>query len=45
MAYSDGIFAAVIKIKGRDRSSSGRQIAEVRRLLGKVVVAMDEIDR
>jgi len=45
MAYSDGIFAAVIKITGRDRSSSGRQIAEVRRLLGEVVVAMDEIDR
>jgi len=45
MACSDAVFAAVLKITGRDRSTKGGQVAEVRRLLGEVVTALDEIDR
>jgi len=45
MACSDAVFAAVLKVTGRERLSRGRQIAEVRRLLGEVVHALDEIER
>lgn len=45
MACSDAVFAAVLKVTGRERSSRGRQVAEVRRLLGEAVLALDEIDR
>jgi hypothetical protein len=45
MACSDAVFAAVLKITGRERSSRGRQVAEVRRLLGEAVMALEEIDR
>jgi hypothetical protein len=45
MACSDAVFAAVLRVTGREQSSRGRQVAEVRRLLGEVVTALDEIDR
>ena len=45
MACSDAVFAAVLKVTGRERSSRGRQVAEVRRLLGEAVLALDEVDR
>lgn len=45
MACSDAVFAAVVKVSGRERSPRGREIAEVRRLLGEVLLALDEIDR
>lgn len=45
MACSDTVLAAVLKVAGRDRSSGGRQVAELRRLLGEAVTALDEIDR
>jgi len=45
MACSEAVFAAVLKVTGRERSSRGRQVAEVRRLLSEVAAALDEIDR
>ena len=45
MACSDAVFAAVLKVTGREQSSRGRQIAEVRRLIGEVVLALDEVDQ
>jgi len=45
MACSDAVLAAVLKLTGREGSSRGRQIAEVRRLLGDAVTVLDEIDR
>jgi len=45
MACSDAVLAAILKVTGRERSSRDRQVAEVRRLLGEVVLALDEIDR
>jgi len=32
-------------VTGRERSSRGKQVAEVRRLLGEAATALDEIDR
>ncbi len=45
MACSDAVFAAVLTVTGRERPSRGRQVAEVRRLLGEAATALDEIDR
>ena len=45
MACSDAVFAAVLRVTGRERSARGSQVAEVRRLLGEVVTALHEIDR
>jgi hypothetical protein len=45
MACSDAVFAAVLRVTGRERSSCGGQVAEVRRLLREAVEALDEVDR
>ena len=45
MACSDAVFAAVLRVAGRERSSRGSQVAEARRLLGEVLLALDEIDQ
>ena len=44
MACSDAVFAALLRVTGRERSSRGRQVAEVRRLLHEAVAALDEVD-
>ena len=45
MACSDAVFAALLKVTGRERSSRNRQVAEVRRLLGETLAALDEVDQ
>jgi len=45
MACSDAVFAAVLMVTGRERSSRGRQVAELRRLIGEAVTVLDEIDQ
>lgn len=45
MACSDAVFAAVLRVTGRERSSRGRQVAEVRRLLHEAAAALAEVDR
>jgi len=45
MARSDAVFAAVLKVTGRERSSRSRQVAEVRRLIQEAAAALDEVDR
>jgi hypothetical protein len=45
IACSDAVFAAVLKVTGRERSSRSRQVAEVRRLLGETLAALDQVDR
>lgn len=44
-AGSDAVFAAVLKVTRWERSSRGRRVSEVRRLLSEVAAALDEIDR
>jgi hypothetical protein len=45
MACSDAVFAAVLRVTGRERSSCGGQVAEVRRLLREAAEALDEVDQ
>ena len=45
MACSEAVFAAVLRVSGRERSTRSGQVAEVRRLLHEAVEALDEVDR
>lgn len=45
MACSDAVFAAVLRVTGRERSSCGGQVAEVGRLLREAAEALDEVDQ
>ena len=45
MACSDTVFAAVLKVTGREQQTEARQVAEVRRLLGEFALALDEINQ
>jgi hypothetical protein len=45
MACSDAVFAAVLRVTGRERSSCGGQVAEVRRLLREAAEALHEVDQ
>jgi hypothetical protein len=45
MACSDAVFGAVLRLTGREGSSRGKQVAEVRRLIQEAAAALDEVDR